>query len=270
MKSLFVDQYEMRYIDIGSGQPLVAIHGSLGDFRTWSAVMGPLSRDRRLIVPSLRRFFPEQWDGQGGGFTIAQHTADVAAFIEALNLGPVDLMGHSRGGHIAFRVAHQRPDLIRKLVLAEPGGELDGTLMPPGETHSSARLDSIVEAARLIAAGEVDAGLEGFVNRIYGKGVWAKLPGPTKQPLRDNAFTLVGQINEDRRPFTKAEAEAIRAPTLLIEGGLTRGILATIVKVLAETIPDARRATIPNTTHSMFEQAPMQYSEIVTAFLGSS
>ena len=40
-------------------------------------------------------------------------------------------MGHSRGGHIAFRVAQQRPDLLRKLVLAEPGGDLDASLDPP-------------------------------------------------------------------------------------------------------------------------------------------
>ena len=43
---------------------------------------------------------------------------------------PVDLMGHSRGGHISFRVAQRRPDLLRKLILAEPGGELDATLDP--------------------------------------------------------------------------------------------------------------------------------------------
>jgi len=268
MKTVTVDQYDMPYVDIGRGLPLVAIHGSLGDFRTWSTVMGPLSRGCRLIVPSLRHFFPEHWDGQGGDFTIAQHTADVIAFIEGLRLGPVDLMGHSRGGHIAFRVASQRPDLIRKLVLVEPGGELDASLMPPGETPSAARVDSIIEAARLIGAGEIDKGLESFVDRIYGKGVWSKLPATTKQPLRDNAFTLIGQINEDRRPFGKSDAGAIRAPTLLVGGGLTRGILLAILNALANTIPDARIAIIPNTSHSMFEQAPLRFSEIVLEFLG--
>jgi len=270
MKSIAVDRYTMRYVEMGTGQPLVAIHGSLGDFRTWSSVMGPLSRGRRLIVPSLRRFFPEHWDGTGGGFTIAQHTADVAAFIEGLQLGPVDLMGHSRGGHIAFRVAHQRPDLIRRLVLVEPGGELDASLMPQGEAAPTARVDSIIEAARLIEGGQVDIGLEGFVDRIYGKGVWARLPATTKQPLRDNAFTLIGQIHEDRRPFGKADAEAIRSPTLLIGGGLTRGILASVLEILTATIPDARLEIIPNTSHSMFDQAPVRFSEIVSHFLAGS
>ncbi|MGD9805705.1 MAG: alpha/beta fold hydrolase [Hyphomicrobiaceae bacterium] len=270
MKSIAVDKFEMPYVDIGRGLPLVAIHGSLGDFRSWSPVMGPLSGDRRLIVPSLRRFFPERWDGKGDGFTIAEHTADVIAFLEGLGLGPVDLMGHSRGGHIAFRVAQQRPDLIRKLILAEPGGELDATLLTPGEdAPSGERVASILEAARLIASGEVDKGLESFVDRIYGAGAWAKRPAAAKQMRRDNAYTLIGQINEQRAPFSRAEAESIRTPTLLIGGELTRGMIPIVLKALTGAIPGAKCVMIPNASHSMFEQAPVRFSEIVREFLGS-
>ena len=85
-----------------------------------------------MISVSLRRFFPEHWDGVGNDYLMAQHVADVIAFIEQIEPRPVDLMGHSRGGHIAFRVAEQRPDLLRRLVLAEPGGDLDASLIPPG------------------------------------------------------------------------------------------------------------------------------------------
>ena len=130
MQTLTVNGYDMAYLEIGQGRPLVCVHGTLGDFRTWSAVLGPLSKQRRVIPVSLRRFFPEHWDGVGNDYLMAQHVADVIGFIEQLNAGPIDLMGHSRGGHIAFRVAQLRPDLLRKLVLAEPGGELDATLDP--------------------------------------------------------------------------------------------------------------------------------------------
>src|SRR5271165_4478424 len=122
MQTLHVNGYDMAYLEIGLGPPLVCVHGTLGDFRTWSAVFGPLSKQHRVISVSLRRFFPEHWDGAGDDFKMAQHVADVIAFIERLDAGPVDLMGHSRGGHIAFRVAEQRPGLLRRLVLAEPGG----------------------------------------------------------------------------------------------------------------------------------------------------
>jgi pimeloyl-ACP methyl ester carboxylesterase len=263
-----VNDTEMAYIALGSGAPLVAVHGSLGDFRSWSPVMGPLSRHFRLIAPSLRHFFPEAWDGTGGRFTIAQHTEDLIAFVEGLRLGPVHLMGHSRGGHVAFRVAERRPDLVAKLILAEPGGELDASLAPPDAPPAGARVQSIVEAVELIRAGDVDGGLQVFVDRIDGPGTWARRPAAMKQMRRDNAFTLIGQVNEGRQPFTRAAAEAIRSPTLLIGGARTQGMLPVVLKALAGAIPGARMALIPETTHVMFDQAPQAFSKLVLDFLG--
>ena len=103
MHSLHVNGFDMPYLDIGAGPPLVCVHGSLCDFRIWSAVLGPLIRHHRVIAVSLRHFFPEHWDGVGDTYSIAQHVDDVIAFIEAFDTKPVDLMGHSRGGHICFR-----------------------------------------------------------------------------------------------------------------------------------------------------------------------
>ena len=116
MQSLPVNGFDMAYLDVGqsagSRPPLVCVHGSLCDFRIWSAVLGPLSRKHRVIAPSLRHFFPAHWDGVGDTYSIAQHVDDVIGFIEKLAIGPVDLMGHSRGGHISFRTAQRRPDLL--------------------------------------------------------------------------------------------------------------------------------------------------------------
>lgn len=79
----------------------------------------------RTVAVNLRHYWPGRWDGQGGGFTVRQHVEDVASFIAALDAGPVRLVGRSRGGHVAFRVAERHPHLLRKPVLAEPGGVLD-------------------------------------------------------------------------------------------------------------------------------------------------
>jgi esterase len=65
MKYLCVNGYDMTYIELGQGSHLVCLHGALGDFRVWSPVLGPLSRRHRVISLSLRRFFPEHWDGVG-------------------------------------------------------------------------------------------------------------------------------------------------------------------------------------------------------------
>src|SRR5206468_8288673 len=117
------------------------------------------------------------------------HVDDVIAFIEKLDTGPVGLMGHSRGGHVSFRVAQRRPDLLRKLILAEPGGELDATLDPAAQPGPSPLAARIAAAAEKIAAGDVEGGLALFFDAIEGAGAWARLPATPKQQLRDNAFT---------------------------------------------------------------------------------
>jgi pimeloyl-ACP methyl ester carboxylesterase len=274
VQTLNVNGYDVAYIDIGRGTdgspPLVLVHGTLGDFRTWNAVLGPLSRKHRVISLSLRRFFPEHWDGIGTDYLMAQHTADVIGFIEKLDAGPVDLMGQSRGGHIGFRVAQDRPELLRKLVLAEPGGDLDPTLRPvstaSGFTPIGARMPM---AAEKIRSGDIEGALALFVDGIDGEGAWARLPAVPKQQLRDNVNTLIGQVGENRKPFTRSEAESIRTPTLLIGGGETKGPLSVIWRVLARHIPGAKTAIIPGTRHWMFEQAPQQFCDVVLEFLAT-
>ena len=267
MQTLGVNGYDMAYLDVGSGPPLVCVHGTLGDFRTWSAVLGPLSRQRRVIPVSLRRFFPEHWDGVGDDFLMSQHIADVIGLIEKLDTGPVDLMGHSRGGHIAFRVAQQRPELLRRLVLAEPGGELDASLDPAAIQGASPRAARIAECAGKVSGGDIDGALKMFVDMIDGDGAWVRLPAVPKQQLRDNAFTLIGQVGENRAPFTRAEAESIKTPTLLIGGADTKGTLPTVLRALAGHVPNSTTAMIPGARHWMFEQAPQQFCEIVLAYL---
>ncbi len=80
MQSLRVNGYDMAYLEVGednNGPPLVCVHGSLCDFRIWSAVLGPLTRKHRVIAVSLRHFFPDHWDGVGDTYSIAQHVDDL-------------------------------------------------------------------------------------------------------------------------------------------------------------------------------------------------
>jgi len=266
MQTLRVNGYDMAYLELGRGSPLVCVHGTLGDFRTWSAVLGPLSRHHRVIAVSLRHFFPEHWDGTGDRYRMAQHVADVIAFIEQIEPRPVNLMGHSRGGHIAFRVGQQRPDLLRKLILAEPGGNLDSTLDPAASEMSgpAARMQMYAEK---LGAGDIDGPLWDFVDLIDGDGAWTRLSEAARQQLRDNALTLVGQVNEGRKPYSKSDAESIRTPTLFIGGADTRGNLAANHRALAPHVTGSRTELIAGARHWMFDSAPQKYCAIVLNFL---
>ncbi len=183
------------------------MHGTLGDFRTWSSVMGPLSKAHRVIAVSLRHFFPEHWDGVGDDYLMSQHVADTIAFIAQIGPTPVDLMGHSRGGHIAFRVAQQRPDLLRKLVLLEPGGDLDASLNPAAAASLSTSLAGRTAITALkIAAGDIDGALENFFDGIEGDGAWARLPAPANS----NCATI--SLRWSARSAKNARLTARRTP----------------------------------------------------------
>ncbi len=108
------------------------------------------------------------------------------------------------------------------------------------------------------------------MDALEGPGAWNRLPATSKQLLRDNAMTLIGQVRDNRPPFSKADAEAITTPTLFIGGANTKGTLPQVLRALAAHVADAKTAMIPGTTHPMFEQAPQKYCEIVLEFLAAN
>lgn len=267
MQTLRVNGTDMAYTDIGQGPPLVCVHGTLGDFRTWNAVLGPLSKSHRLIALSLRHFFPAHWDGTGDDYKMQRHIDDVIAFIEQIEPRPVDLIEHSRGGHIGFRVAQARPDLLRRIVLAEPGGSLDDSIGPNTSPSIAARA---AESAEMVRCGDIDDGLRHFYDAIEGDGGWGRLPKAARQQMRDNAFTLIGQLSEDRKPYSKADAAAITTPTLFIGGARTTGNLAENHRVLARHVAGATTRMIDGGGHWMFDDAPQQFCAAVLEFSRSS
>ena len=264
MPTLTVDGYPIAYAEAGSGKPVVMIHGTLGDQRSWTAQMAPFGERFHAMAVSLRHCWPGQWE-DGGDFTIARHTADIAGFIKGLGAGKVRLIGHSRGGHIAFRVAQHHPDLLSALVLVEPGGELDESLggAPPAGKQGAA----FAKAAALIGEGKIEDGLTVVAEHTGGPGAWEKRSEARKAVNRANARTLLGQINEQRKPYARAEAQGIATPTLLIGGAQSQPQFGRILDALEPVMPNATRVTIARAAHSVQADNPADFNAAVLAFL---
>lgn len=267
MTSLQVNGTEIHYAEDGvGGQPLLMVHGTLGDQRSFAAQMAPIAAAGvHVMALSMRHCWPGTWPAEGGDFRIDTHVADVAAFIRALGKGPVALLGHSRGGHIAVRVAERHPDLLRALILAEPGGELDESL--GGKPAAAGNATAFTKAAELIAAGDEEGGLKVVAEQTGGPGAWERRPEDRKAVSRANARTMLGQRNEQRRPFGRETAATIRTPTLFLYGANTRPNFVANVTALAGAIAGSKVAVIARATHGLPYENPVDFNAAVVGFL---
>ena len=98
--------------------PLVLVHGSLDSHHTWDFVVPRLAESFRVLSYDRRGYGQsERLSGQGG---VRQDIADLAGLIDHLGFAPAWLAGQSSGASIAFRLACQRPELLRGLIGHEP------------------------------------------------------------------------------------------------------------------------------------------------------
>src|SRR5580693_7660463 len=117
-KTVEVEGTPFAYREVGptTGIPVVFLHHFPAVLDDWDpAVVDGIAAERRVILVDLRGV------GGSGGTTpdsIEAMAGDAVAFVEALGLATVDLLGFSLGGMVAQAVAQQRPELVRRIILA--------------------------------------------------------------------------------------------------------------------------------------------------------
>jgi pimeloyl-ACP methyl ester carboxylesterase len=254
------------YVASGAGEPLVFVHGSLCDYRYWNSQTSVLSQHFLCISISLSHYWPADEASVQEEFSWKTHVTELAGFIAAMKLGPVHLVGHSRGGCVAFQLARAYPGLVKSLTLADPGGPLhiDGTqeaALPPATTALRANV------AGLIEGGAVEAGLEMFVDSVSMPGIWRRSSPAFRTMAIANAATLPGQFRDPLPAYTRAAAADVQCRTLLIEGEKSPRMYRNNVEKLAEWIGDADRRSIPGASHGMNVTHFASFNRLVQAFV---
>jgi esterase len=263
-----VDGYPLAYVEAGAILPAVLlVHGSISDYRSWVNQVGPLSARHRTLAVSLRHCYPDRWDGGGDDFSVAQHADDLREFIVRKRLGPVHLVGHSRGGAVALELALQRPDVVRTLVLADPGG-LDA-LLP--DTPDGRRMAQ--ETAQMFARLRVNLAQRGpetaareFVDALSGPGGWNRRTPEQRQMMLDNIAT--GPACAQRPEFTPAQIASLAVPILAVTGAHSPARYAAIFEAMRALNPRVSAAVaIEGAAHAMHRENPAAFNACVLDFL---
>jgi len=117
-KFIQIDSQNIRYLDAGSGMPLVFIHGFGASIYSWRKNLGPIAKHRRVCAPDLPGF------GYSDKPLDADYSIDAFAdfvihFMDRLQIKKAVLVGHSLGGGIALLTSLKFPSRVTALVLLD-------------------------------------------------------------------------------------------------------------------------------------------------------
>jgi pimeloyl-ACP methyl ester carboxylesterase len=227
---LVVDGRRVRHRAIGSGPPVVLVHGLSGSWRWWRPIVPALAERRAVHLVDVPRF------AALARFRPGDAAAWLGRFVEAVAGGPVALVGHSLGGLLVAQLAARRPELVERLGLVAPAG------IPSGR----GLLGHVLPLA---------AALRTAPARVVGDALRA---GP--ESLLRGALYVTGR---DLRP----ELGAIEAPTLLLWGERDPLVPPRLAGVWLRELPAGRLVVLPGAGHVPMFEAPQAAAVALLAFL---
>jgi pimeloyl-ACP methyl ester carboxylesterase len=270
MPKVDVDGIQLEYTESGHGDPLVLVHGSLGDTRNWRFQVGPLSEHYHVIAYSRRYHYPNPPAGDGTDYTFALHGQDLAALITRLGLGPAHVIGQSGGAYTVLCFALAHPDLARTLVLGEPPILPWLERLPGGPPLFAAFMANAWEPARrAFARGDAELAVKAFVDGVSGVPEFEHAPAAARTRMLENADSLKDETESPGyfTPLRCEELRTIQVPVLLVQGELSPKMFHLIVDELEACLPNTERQVIPGASHSMATGNPEAYNQAVLQFL---
>lgn len=257
--------FETYWTTFGQGsRKALLIHGSLTHSGSWGAMARHMSGGLTMTafdLPGHGR--SAAWDDRGD---IHEETMRIAADFLT---GPRDIIGHAFGATVALRLAVERPDLVRSLVLLEPVFFAAGLAARPELRGTFDEMMAPFTGA--MRDGDTISAARAFISVWGGGADWAAISQADRKKLaRQMTLVAAGQpaLREDAGALLRpGRLEAVPVPTLLIEGSASPDIVAAINEGLAARLPDARRAVVAGASHMLPVTHSRQVSAEVLRFL---
>ena len=258
---------QIRYDLSGAGDPTVMVHGSLVDRGSWDAVRPGLAQSLTVLT------YDRRGHGESVGAVrtrpVRDDSGDLAELLEALDLFPVHVIAHSYGGAVAFRLAADRPEMVRSIALHEPPffGLLDED---PADALEGERVRAGTEAIRdLVRSGQRERAAREIVGAFsVEEGAWERLRPEVQQGLLRHVDRWAEELGdpEATRPDGALFAELL-IPTLLTAGERSPAFVRRITDRLAGRLRNATLWTLPGVSHVPHLSNPDQFIALIHGFL---
>lgn len=267
-----VDGARMRYLQSGSGPPLLLLHGLLGYSFSWRLVMEGLSATATVYAPDML----------GTGFSDRRDPLDVSLrgsaerflrFLDALGIERLDLLATSHGGAVAMVAAALASERIRRLILVAP--------VNPWSAHGRwlAPILSFppVASLLLVLTPALRVTHEALLRRLYADP--RRIPPGTLEgyaaPLRlpgsfGYALKVLRTWRHDLRQLESLLPKIADIPALLIWGSDDRAVDPNSAQILRQHFRDCRVLILDGVGHLPYEEAPREFQRAVVEFLERS
>jgi len=266
----------------GAGRTRVLLlHGFPEAAFAWDEVMQRLAPQAACVAPSLRGYPGSTAPVEVSAYSARHLIADVAAAIEALG-APIDvLVAHDWGGALAWGLAAQRPELIRRLLIINsphPATFLRELRDNPAQQAASAYMNFLCRPdAEALLAERDHARLWPF----FGAASWLT-PALRERYRATWGAGLTGPLNYYRAsPLKPAdasgdalqtlilpdEAVSVTVPTTVLWGERDRALLPGLLDGLERWVPALRVVRVPEASHWIVHEQPALVAEVVGSLL---
>lgn len=271
-----LSKVKMHYLEEGTGEALVLLHGWPHTSHAWRHVIPLLSPHFRVIAPDLRGLGDTSRPAEG--YDNASVAGDVLELMDALGVERFDLVGHDWGGPVAFAATLLARSRVRKLILVDSVLAGDGRQAGSGQGgarwhHSFHRTPHLPEA---LTQGREAIYLSWFYDE-YAERAGAVGPADLGEYVR--CYSQPGAMKAGFEYYRTLEASAAfvqrhieqsgkpTLPVLSVAGGSGRGRSHEAAESIGRLVTRLESIVIEGCGHLVPEEAPQELSKAILSFL---
>jgi pimeloyl-ACP methyl ester carboxylesterase len=265
-KFVDLDGYATHYIEMGSGEPVILLHGYFYDSLQWSKNLGALAARFKVYALDLWGFGYSTREPMDYGYPL--YVRQLLKFMDVLGIEKASLVGQSMGGGTAILFATQRLERVNKLVLVASGG------LPNPQSP-------VMRIAGLPGIGEFLFGLKGSrrgilkANFIYDENKltdeyveavtrFQKVKGTTEVLLKVLRKRFWDTLSKEIHTLGK-----MSLPVLIVWGRQDKSIPVKLARDMHHILKGSRLEIIDQAGHCPNDEQPEVFNRLALEFLSS-
>jgi pimeloyl-ACP methyl ester carboxylesterase len=258
----------VNMITVGTGSPVLAVHGSGMQGSMWRGLLPQLGDDFRFYCPDLYGYGCSEALPMPQRMSLDDNAGLIGNLLRRFDR-PVHLVGHAFGAAVALRAALEIPGRVASMTLYEP---LALHLLKPeygGHAPAQRQMESLAADMRAACLrGELNVAGRLFFDFCNGPGAFDALTAPRQANLATQAPRLcldIGMAFNACQPL--ASYSGLKMPVLLLSGTRSPGVFRLVAERLAAALPVMRHGILPDLGHFAPASQPEAVARVIRPFL---